>query len=559
MKKKTWILALVIALAMALTACGGNKANNSKTSEGNSASTETKGDFEPGKVDGELDVCIASEPESIDPALNTTVDGATMVQHLSEGLLKWDDGGNGQAKLVPGQAESWEKSEDGLTWTFHLRDGIKFNDGTPVTANDFVYSWNRVVNPKTAAEYEYMLDMVDGYEEKALKIEAPDEKTFVVHLKTICPYFEEICAFPCTYPVKKDIVESNEQWTLDPATYVSNGPYKMVSWEHNQVIKMEKNPEYYDKDSYTAEKINFNLKDDHNAIYASYRSGELDFIGAFAPTEEIPSLIASGELNVRPQIGTYFICFNNKKAPFDNPDVRRAFSLAIDRNFICEQVTQAGQVPATGYVPNGIYDAKGLDGDEFRKVGGDFYSIKPEDYEKNCEEARKLMEKAGYKDGAGFPEVTYLYNTSESHKAIGEALQNMWQQVLGVNVTLSNQEWNVFVNERREGNYEIARHGWVADYNDPMSFLDMWLTGVGNNDAKYENPEYDKLIKEAKATTDQAKRMELMHKAEEMAIKDDAILAPLYFYTSTDMVKPNVKGVYYSPLGFYFFGKTSGF
>lgn len=557
MKKRIWIIALIFGLVLSLTACGGgNKANNSKGAEGN---TEAKGNFEPGREDGELDVCIASEPESIDPALNTTVDGATMIQHLSEGLIKWDNDGNGTAKLVPAQAQSWDKSEDGLTWTFHLRDGIKFNDGTPVTANDFVYSWNRLVKPETTAQYEYMLDMVDGYDEKVLKVEAPDEKTFVVHLKNLCPYFEEICAFPSTYPVKKDVVENNDQWTLSPETYISNGPYKMESWDHNQTIKMVKNPEYYDADSYTAEKINFHLKDDHNAIYASYRSGELDFIRAFAPTEEIPNLIASGELNVRPQIGTYFVCFNNKKAPFDNPDVRKAFSLAIDRNFIIEQVTQAGQVPAPAYVPNGIYDAKGTEGEEFRKVGGEYYSVKAEDYEKNCEEARKLLEKAGYKDGKGFPEVTYLYNTNDAHKAIGEALQNMWQQVLGVTVTLSNQEWNVFINERQQGNYEIARHGWVADFNDPMSFLDMWLTGGGNNDAKYENPEYDKLIKEAKATADQGKRMELMHKAEDILIKDDGVVAPIYFYTSTDMLKPNVKGLYYVPLGFYFFGKTSGF
>ena len=555
MKIKNKFLLAILSFSMILSACGGGNNGGNKEESNNEQSVAQE---EEGKKDGVLDINIASEPETIDPQLNTAADGAIMLNHLFESLIRWDDDGNGNAVLKPGMAESWEVSEDGLTWTFKLRDA-KWSDGKPVTAEDFVYAWNRLVDPKTGADYEYLLDMVKGYEEKKLDISAPDEKTFVVNLNVKCPYFEEICAFPSTYPVKKDVVENNDQWTLSPETYISNGPYKMESWDHNQTIKMVKNPEYYDADSYTAEKINFHLKDDHNAIYASYRSGELDFIGAFAPTEEIPNLIASGELNVRPQIGTYFVCFNNKKAPFDNPDVRKAFSLAIDRNFIIEQVTQAGQVPAPAYVPNGIYDAKGTEGEEFRKVGGEYYSVKAEDYEKNCEEARKLLEKAGYKDGKGFPEVTYLYNTNDAHKAIGEALQNMWQQVLGVTVTLSNQEWNVFINERQQGNYEIARHGWVADFNDPMSFLDMWLTGGGNNDAKYENPEYDKLIKEAKATADQTKRMELMHKAEDILIKDDGVVAPIYFYTSTDMLKPNVKGLYYVPLGFYFFGKTSGF
>lgn len=557
MKRKGKLLVLCLTLILVLTACG-SKTDNKKA-EGNKGKEEKKViQEEPGRQDGILDICIASEPDSIDPALNTSLDGGTMIQHMFEGLIKWENDGNGNAVLKPGQADKWEVSDDKLTYTFHIRDGAKWSDGKPVTANDFLYSWNRLVDPNTGADYEYMLDMVDGYDAKKLNISAPDEKTFVVKLHTPTPYFEEICAFAATYPVRKDIVEGNDKWTLKPETYISNGPYKLASWEHNQVINMEKNPEYYDADKITAEKLAFHLKDDDNAIYASYRAKELDFIES-VPTEEVKKLIDNGELKINPQVGTYFVCFNTSKPPFDNAKVRKAFSLVIDRNFIVEQVTGKGQQPASGFVPSGVSDKDGASGDDFRTKGGDFYSINADDYTKNVEEAKKLLKEAGYPDGKGFPQIEYIYNTSEGHKAVAEALQNMWQTELGVTVTLQNSDWNVFLKDRKEGNYNIARHGWVADYNDPMSFIDMWMTGGGNNDAQYSNPEFDKLVKEAKTTDDTAKRFEDLHKAEDIAVKDDAIVAPIYFYTSPHMIKPNIEGLFYTPLGYYFFGETKGF
>ncbi len=556
MKRKFRLLALVLSLLMMLTACGGNGGDggSSEAGSGNAAANE-----EPGREDGVLDINIASEPESIDPALNTSVDGAIMISHLFESLIRWDDDGNGNAVLKPGMAESWDVSEDGLTWTFKLRDA-KWSDGKPVTANDFVYSWNRLVNPETAADYEYMLDMVKGYdsEDKKLDISAPDDKTFVVNLSVKCPYFEEICAFPAVMPVRQDAVEGSSTWTNSPDTLIVNGPYKLEAWEHNQTLSLVKNPEYHELDSVKAEKLAFHLQDDENAIYASYRSGDLDFVSS-VPQDEIQKLLDTKELKILPYVGTYFVCFNTEKAPFDNPNVRKAFSLVIDRDFIVKQVTGQGQEPASGYVPSGVYDKDGAEGKDFRTVGGDYYSVKVEDYEKNVEEAKKLMEEAGFKDGEGFPQIEYLYNTSENHKAIAEGLQNMWQEKLGVQVTLQNQDWNVFLNERKQGNYDIARHGWIADYNDPMSFIDMWMTGGGNNDAQYKNPEFDKLVKEAKATSDQKVRMENMHKAEDILIGDDAVVAPLYFYNNSYMIKPNIKGMYYTPLGYFFFKSTTGF
>ncbi len=537
---------------MIFSACG----NNDKADNGN-GNNQAVVNEEEGKKDGVLDINIASEPDSIDPALNTSVDGAIMISHLFESLIRWDDDGEGNAVLKPGIAESWEVSDDGLTWTFKLRDA-KWSDGKDITADDFVYSWNRLVDPATGADYEYMLDMVKGYDEKKLDISAPDPKTFVVNLNVKCPYFEEICAFPAVMPVRKDIIEANKTWTNSPETLVSNGAYKLEKWDHNSTLSMVKNPEYYDQDSVKAEKLAFHLQDDQNAIYASYRSGDLDFINS-VPQEEIQKLLDTKELKIKPYVGTYFVCFNTEKEPFNDPRVRKAFSLAIDRNFIVNQVTGQGQEPATAYVPSGVYDAKGAEGDDFRTVGGDYYSINDEDYEKNIEEAKKLMEEAGYKDGEGFPQIDYLYNTDENHKAIAEALQNMWQENLGVQVSLQNQDWNVFLKERKEGNYNIARHGWIADYNDPMSFIDMWLTGGGNNDAQYKNPEFDKFVKAAKATSDPDERMENMHKAEDILIGEDNVVAPLYFYNNSYMMKPNIKGLYYTPLGYFFYKGAEGF
>ncbi len=511
----------------------------------------------------ELNVNIASEPESIDPALNTAVDGAVMINHMFEGLYKWIDDGNGVAKLVLGQAESVDVNAEKTVYTFKIRENAKWSDGQAVTASDFVYSWQRLVDPATAADYCYMADILlnaneimAGEKDKSeLGVKAIDEHTLEVTLHTLCPYFEEIMAFPSLMPVRQDMIEKGgDQWTFDLSTYVGNGPYKMESWEHNSKIRLVKSENYYDYAKLGPNAINFALMDDANAIYAAFNSGQLNFIEE-VPVAEIPTLIEQGKLNIDKYIGTYYVCFQTQKAPFDDVRVRKAFSLAIDRNYIVEQITRTGQVPASGFVPYGVNDALGIEGDDFRTVGGNYMDVSKEAYEANCEEARRLLAEAGYEGGAGFPVVEYLYNTSDNHKAIGEALQQMWQDELGVTVNLVNQEWNTFLQTRKEGNYSIARNGWIADYNDPMSFLDMWLTGGGNNDAHYSNAEYDALIMQAKSTSDAAERMRLMHQAEDILMGEDVVHAAIYFYTNKYMAQ-GFTGMYYTPLGYYFFGYT---
>jgi len=540
---KKWLtLLLVLCMLLSVAACANT---GGKTAQGSGL---------------QLNLCFASEPSTIDPALNSAVDGAIMIHHTFEGLIKWVDDGNGNAKLAPGMAENWDVSDDGLVYTFHLRKDAKWSDGKPVTAHDFEYAWKRLVNPETAADYSYMIDCVLNASEiiagekpvDELAVKALDDHTFEVTLHTDIPYFLEIAAFPATFPVRKDIIEEHgDQWTFDPKTYIGNGPYKMVQWEHNSFILMEKNPQYYDYKNLGPDKLKFALMDDDNAMLTAFKNGELDFNEGY-PMDEVQSLLDSGLLKVADYIGTYYVCFNTQRAPFDDPRVREAFSLVIDRNYIVEQITRAGQKPASGYVPSGIYDAGGP-GTDFREVGGQYYSIDKADYEKNCEKARQLLAEAGYPNGEGFPIVEYLYNTNDGHRVIGEALQNMWQKELGVTVTLANQDWAIFLETRKNGDYQIARNGWIADYNDPISFLDMWVTGGGNNDAQYNNPKYDELIAAAKRTKDVEERMKLLHQAEDILMKD-SVVAPIYFYTQPYMANEKLKGWYYSPLGYFFFG-----
>lgn len=575
MKNRKRLLALalvgVMSLGMLLSGCGGTSAQSPSPSPSASAPAEST------PAEGfDMAVCIASEPQTIDPALNSAVDGAIMTQHMFEGLMKWSDSGNpvnekgnmNYAALAAGQAESYEKTDNGdgtVTYTFKIRSDAKWSDGQPVTANDFVYSWQRLANPLTAADYCYMIDMVQGYaavnageaDPTTLGVSAPDESTFVVNLTYDCPYFLEICAFPAAFPVRQDIIEAyGDTWTTDDNSshYISNGPWKLAEWVHDSYIKMVPNEYHYDAANLGPNSLTFQLMEDQNSMLAAYRSGDLQFIEDM-PVDEIAGLLASGELNIVDYIGTYYVCYQTQAAPFDNALVRQAFTLAIDSKYIVEQVTQTGQVPATGFVPAGIYDAD-PNGDDFRTVGGDYWDAPVDDatYQANCEKARQLLAEAGYPNGEGFPTVTYLYNTSDAHKAVGEALQQMWQEELGVTVQLQNQEWNAFLETRKKGEYQIARNGWIADYNDPCSFLDMWYTGGGNNDAQYSNPEYDAMIDAAKATSDPAERMSYFHKAEDIIIGQDWALGPIYFYTQKYMMADGISGAFYTPLGYFIYG-----
>jgi oligopeptide transport system substrate-binding protein len=519
---------------------------------------------QPAQASGsQITLVFGSEPNTIDPALNSAVDGAIYINHLFEGLYKYADNGQGRAQAVPGLAvrapQKTVNADGTVTYVFTLRDNLKWSDGQAFTARDIVFSWQRLVDPATVADYSYMIDMVKNANEimagqvnkNQLGVRAIDDKTLEVIITYDCPFFFEIMTFPATFPVRESVINSaGDQWTFSPSTYISNGPYRLKEWVHNSYILVEKNPNYYAPVS-GPDNIRFALMDDDNAILAAFRNKEADFIET-PPVDEIPGLLASGELKAADYLGTYYVSINNQRAPFTDPRVRRAFTLAIDHNYIVEQITRTGEKPASGFVPSGLYDAAGA-GSDFRQVGGDYYSIAKTDYAKNVAEAQRLLAEAGYPNGQGFPVVEYLYNTNDRHRAIGEALQNMWRTALNVTVTLSNQDWAVFLDTRKNGEYVLARDGWIGDYNDPINFLDMFLTGGGNNNSQYKNPAFDALIAQAKSTSVQADRMRYLHQAEDLLLAQDAALAPIYFYTQPYMINPKLSGMYYTPLGYFFF------
>lgn len=529
MKRKLALLLAMVMISMIILPACGTKAGKGGTT---------------------LTVNVGPDPDTIDPALNSAVDGGTMIIHAFEGLMTLDKNG----VPVEAQAKSYEVSEDGTVYTFHIRDDAKWSDGKPVTANDFVYSWNRAANPETAADYAYMFDVIKGYADvesgaagAKLAVEAKDDKTLVVTLNNAVPYFLELCAFPAYMPVRQDIVEANgDAWATKVDTYIGNGPYKITEWVPGSHITMAKNENYYNASKLGPDNIKFVLMDDDVAILNAFRQNEILFADSM-PNDEIDAWRDKPEFHIEGQLGTYYVSYNVTKAPFDNPKVRQAFTLAVDRKFIVENIGKAGQVPAGAFVPTGLTDADPTK--EFREVGGDYYD--PTDYEGNLEKAKQLLAEAGYPNGEGLPPIEYIYNEGTGHQAIGEALQDMWSR-LGAQVTLSSQEWNTFLNTRKNGDYQIARNGWLCDYNDPISMLDMWITGGGNNDAQWSNPEYDALISKIKSTTDNEERYKLMHQAEDM-IFEDSMLCPIYYYVDLYLMDQSIEGFWSSPLGFKYF------
>lgn len=435
-------------------------------------------------------------------------------------------------------------------YTITLRDDIKWSDGKPVTADDFVYAWQRAVDPKTASQYAYIFDpvlnaneIVAGKMDKSkLGVKAVNEKTLEVTLRNPCAYFEELLSFTAFYPVRKDIVDNNPKWTQDPKTYISNGAFTLTNWTHKESITMAKNPNYYEKDKVKLDSLKFVLMEDDGARLAAYQNGEISFAYAI-PVEEIDAWKDKPDFHKVSELSTNFIDFNVTKKPFDDVRVRKALSLAIDRNYLVSKVTKQNQITAGAFVPVGVTDVDSTK--QFRDVGGDFFSTKAEDYEKNVAEAKKLLAEAGYPEGKGFPSFEYATNSASSNQAVAEALQNMWKTALGINCTISQQEWAVFIDARNKGNFQVCRDGFGCDFTDAVSMLDLFVTGGGNNNCKYSNPEYDKLIAQVKATDDNKVRMPLMHKAEELLMKDMPV-SPLFYRARAYLMNTNIKGYYNS-------------
>ena len=548
------------AAALGLAACGGSKSGSTATSGTASSAGSSTGSVSTAG----FTVQYGSNPETLDPALNSAVDGGNTIITVFETLLIINE--NNEA--VPGQAESWTTSEDGLTWTFTMRDGLKWSDGTDLNAKDFEYSFKRMADPDTAAPYaETCLGMIDGFEEAAgfpdadgnptvepnldaLNVKASDDgKTLTIVLAYPCSYFDKIVAFVAMSPVQKATVEANgDAWCTSPDTYVCNGPFMITEWTPSERIVLTKNPNYvggWDSSKIVSESITLLLLEDSSASFAAYNSGEAQLIKD-VPTDEIPSLTKAedgGDFYVDTILGTYYVSLNLKRDAFKDAKVRRALSLAIDRDYVANTIMQGTYSTADSIVGPGIVDENGY----FHDNGNAPYISA--DYEANLAEAKKLLADAGYPNGEGYPTLEYSTNDAGYHVPLAEYLQQAWSD-LGITLTISKMEWSSFTAARRAGEYDVARNGWVMDYNDPSNMLDLFCSGNGNNDGKYSNPEFDAAI-EASRVADVSEHFAQLHKAEDILMEDTGCL-PIAYYNDYWLQSPALKGTWHSPYGYWY-------
>ncbi|MEI0447800.1 peptide ABC transporter substrate-binding protein [Brachyspira intermedia] len=497
-------------------------------------------------------VNLSVEPKTIDPSLNAQIYGVIYISHVFEGLTVRDRNN----KIVPGVAESWDISEDGKTYTFFLRTNSTWSDGKPVVAEDFVYSWQRQVDPKVASEYSYQHEPVKNamaitrgeLPVEALGIKAIDDHTLVVELEAPTAYFLEVIAFPTFSPLRKDIIEQyGDRWILSPETYIGNGPYVMSERNIDENIVMVKNTNYWNADTIVAEKITFVLMQNGAAAVAGIKDGSLH-MAYEPPQQDIPTLLDEGLIQIKPLIATYYYPINVTNQYLKDPRVRKALSLAIDRNYIVEQVTKGGQKPAGGWVPYAVNDVNG----DFRINGGDFYDISKEGYAKNVEMAKKLLADAGYPNGEGFPVIEFKTDPG-NHVEIFEAVQQMWKEHLNIDSTITQIDNALLGQTLLEKNFMIGRLYWSADYSDPMSMMSLFTSYNTQNNGGYSNKRYDELIGQAMSTDDNNIRMQSMHEAERILIEEDMGAIPLYFFTEPLLVNPKLKDVVYNPLGFHKF------
>ena len=497
-------------------------------------------------------VNLSVEPKTIDPSLNAQIYGVIYISHMFEGLTVRDK--NNQ--IVPGVAESWDISSDGKVYTFFLRTNSTWSDGKPVVAEDFVYSWRRQVDPKVASEYSYQHEPVKNamaitrgeLPVDALGVKAVDEHTLVVELEAPTAYFLEVIAFPTFAPLRDDIIEKyGDSWTLSPETYIGNGPYVMAERNIDENIIIVKNDNYWNADEIVAKKITFMFMQNGTAAVAGIKDGSLH-MAYEPPQQDIPSLLEEGLIQIKPLIATYYYPINVTNEYLKDPRVRHALSLAIDRNYIVEQVTKGGQKPAGGWVPYAVNDLNG----DFRINGGDLYDIYKDGYSQNVEKAKQLLAEAGYPNGEGFPVIEFKTDPG-NHVEIFEAVQQMWKEHLNIDSTITQIDNALLGQTLLEKKFMIGRLYWSADYSDPMSMMSLFTSYNTQNNGGYSNQRYDELIGKAMSTDDNAVRMEAMHEAERILIEEDMGAIPIYFFTEPLLVTPKLKDVVYNPLGFHKF------
>jgi oligopeptide transport system substrate-binding protein len=471
-----------------------------------------------------------AEPESLDPALVTGVPEHRIIGNLFEGLTTTDPK---DLSPRPGMAASWTISRDGLVYTFKLRDA-RWTDGKPVTAHDFVYAWERVLNPKTGSKYAQQLYQyvrnADDYNKGRITdfsqvgVRALDDRTLQVTLKCPTAYFLDLTSFYTLYPVPRWAIEAHGKDWVKPGKIVSNGPFRLVSWVPQKELVLEKNPQHWDAATAKLQKVVFLPTDDTNTAYKQFLAGDSDWVPSVPPAQ-IESARQRPEYYVTPYLGTYYFRFNVTRPPVNDARVRKALSMAVDREALTKFVTKAGEIPTSSFVPVKMPGYEGIRGLPFDPGA-----------------AKKLLAEAGYPDGKGFPKTELLYNTSELHRVVTQAIQQMWREQLGVQIDLVNVEWKVYLDQQRKRDYQISRAGWIGDYVDPNTFLDMWVTGGGNNQTGWSSKRYDDLIARAGRVLDPRERMTLFNEAERLLVLDEAPILPLYTYVNKGMLSRKVKG-----------------
>ena len=483
-----------------------------------------------GKVDQRADLVFlnGAEPETLDPAIITGQPEGRIVNALFEGLCAYDE--NGQPS--PGVAESWEISPDAKTYTFHIRPNAKWSDGSPLKASDFVDSWHHTLKPETASQYNYQLYPIKNAQAFAegkladfseVGVHAVDDRTLRVDLENPTSYFLQLCAFPTLHPLPVDLIKRvGDDW-VKPANIISNGAFTLETWRINDKIRLRKNAQYWDSANVALETIDVLPISDANVAFNFYASGLADLMmdKGLAPPALLEDLKKRPDFHAAPFLGIYFLRYNCERGPFKDERVRTAFSLAVDKKRIVDKITRAGELPASGFVPPGIPGFHGTDGLPFDPA-----------------QAARLLAEAGFPAGKGFPNVNYLYSKSELNEAIAVELQNMWRDSLGVNVNLVRQEWKVYLNSLSLLDYDIARSSWVGDYADPNTFLDMFLTGGGNNRTGWSSTAYDTLLATASRELNPSRRFEILREAEDLLVKNAIPVCPIYYYVGIQLYDP---------------------
>lgn len=501
--------------------------------------------------DSDIIVNLSVEPKTIDPSFNAQIYGVIYIQHVFEGLTTRDRNN----KVVEGVAESWDISEDGKTYTFHLRTNALWSDGKPVVADDFVYSWRREVDPIVASEFSYQHEAVKNARDitagkmpvESLGVKAIDDYTLEVELEAPTAYFLELTAFPTYAPLRRDIIEKyGDSWTLSPETYIGNGPYVMSERNIDENIIMVRSTNYWNADTIIAPKITFMFMQDGAAAIAGIKDGTLH-MAYEPPQQDIPTLTEEGLIQIKPLIATYYYPINVTNRYLRDARVRKALSLVIDRNYIVENVTKGGQKPAGGWIPYAVNDVEG----DFRENAGNLYDISKEGYSNNIVMAKQLLVEAGYPNGVGFPVIEFKTDPG-NHVGIFEAVQQMWKEHLNIDSSITQIDNALLGQTLLEKNFMIGRLYWSSDYMDPMSMMSLFVSYNTQNNGGYSNRRYDELIERAASTDNQNIRMSAMHEAEKIFIEDMGAI-PIYFYTEPLLVNPKLKGVVYNPLGFHKF------